>query len=433
MTDFATACVRAGYEAGKGEPVNAPIVQSTTFRWETTEQVHELFDLDNTEFFYSRIDNPTSNVAERHLSALEGGVGAVMTSSGQAANQFALLNILNTGDHVLCSKALYGGTINLFQNTLGRLGLESTFVDQDSPLDELQKHIRPNTKAVFAESISNPVIKVLDIEKFAQLAHTNHVPLIIDNTFATPYFCRPFEFGADIITHSTTKYLDGQAVHVGGMVIDSGNFDWQVAYEKTGKFAGLIEPDTTYKGMQYVKTFGNQAYSVKMRQQLQRDYGATPAPWSAFLLDLGIKTLHVRMPRHAENALALAQTLQKHEKVQAVHYPALAGDEYYNLAQKYMPKGASGVLAVEIKAQKAGESPRDAAGRFINALKLFNIEVHVADIRSCALHPASSTHRQLTDDELTAAGIAPGLVRLSVGLESARDIVADVEQALNAS
>lgn len=418
--EFETKCLHTGYEPKNGDPRVMPIVQSTTYTYDSTEKIGELFDLEAAGFFYTRIANPTTDAVEQKIAALEGGVGALCTASGQAATFFSILNILESGDHFISASCVYGGTFNLFAHTFKKLGIDVTFVDQDAPLEELEKAVRPNTKAVFGETIANPALAVLDIEKFAELAHKHDVPLLIDNTFATPYFCRPIEFGADIVIHSTTKYLDGHAVQTGGVIVDGGTFDW-----KNGKFPQLSEPDETYHGLVYTDTFGKSAYITKARVQLMRDLGATPSPQNSFLLNLGMETLPVRMDRHYENALTIAEFLEKQPAVSKVHFPGLKSDDYYDLAQKYVPNGLSGVISFEIAAG------RTAAAKWLDALQLISLEVHVADIRTCALHPATSTHRQLNDEELEAAGISPGLIRISCGIENVKDILADLSLAFD--
>ncbi|MEH8136856.1 O-acetylhomoserine aminocarboxypropyltransferase/cysteine synthase [Gallibacterium anatis] len=418
---FETQCLHAGYQPKSGEPRVQPIVQSTTFTYDSAEDIDDLFDLKKAGFFYTRLANPTTNAAEEKLTALEGGVGALCTSSGQAATFYALLNILEAGDHFISSTSIYGGTYNLFAHTFKKMGISVTFVDQTQPLSELEKAIRPNTKAIFGETIANPELRILDIEKFAQLAQKAQVPLIIDNTFATPYFCRPFEFGANIVVHSTTKYLDGHAVAMGGVIIDGGNFNWN-----NGKFPAFTQPDDSYHGLIYTETFGAAAYIVKARVQLMRDLGATPAPQNSFLLNLGMETLPLRMQAHYNNALQVAQYLEKQPLVNSVNYPALASSPDYALKQKYVPNGLCGVISFELK------GGREAAAKWLNALKLVSREVHVADIRTCALHPATSTHRQLSEEELEKINISAGLIRISVGIENIQDILADIEQAFNA-
>lgn len=414
-----TQCLHEGYSPKNGEPRVLPIAQSTTFTYDSTQHVGELFDLTAPGFFYSRLANPTVDAVEQKIAALEGGVGALCTSSGQAANLIALLNILGAGDHFISTTTIYGGTLNLFAVTMKKMGVDVTFVDPEMSAQEIQSKFRPNTKAVFGETIANPSIAVLDIEKFAKLAHDNRVPLIVDNTFATPILCRPIEFGADIVVHSTTKYLDGHAVQVGGVIVDSGNFDWT-----SGDFPGLTTPDDSYHGLIYTESFGKAAYITKARVQLMRDLGCCQSANGAFLLNLGLETLPLRIQRHCENADQVAHYLSSCEKVEFVNYPTLEGDFYHERAKKYLPKGASGVIAFSIK------GGREAAARFIDSLKLASLVVHVADIRTCVLHPATSTHRQLTDEQLVAAGITPGLIRLSVGLENIDDIIEDIEQAL---
>ncbi len=413
-----TQCLHSGYEPGNGEPRALPIYQSTTYTYDSTEHIGKLFDLTAEGHLYSRISNPTVKCVEKKIAALEGGVGALLTASGQAASMIALMNILQSGDHVLASSTIYGGTFNLFGVTLKKYGIESTFVDLDLPLEELQKFVKPNTRAVFGETIANPAITVLDIEKFAALAHRNAIPLLVDNTFATPILCRPKEFGADIVIHSTSKYMDGHAVQLGGAIVDLGTFDWN-----NGKFPGLSEPDESYHGLVYTKSFGNAAYITKARVQLMRDLGACPTAMGAFLLNLGLETMPVRMERHCRNAERVAEFLEKNPKVEFVKYPRLASSPYNSLAGKYLPDGTSGVIAFSIR------GGRENAVRFMDSLKLASNVVHVADIRTCVLHPASATHRQMTDEQLIAAGVTPGLIRLSVGLENIDDILADLSQA----
>ncbi|QIW15472.1 O-acetylhomoserine aminocarboxypropyltransferase [Pasteurellaceae bacterium RH1A] len=415
---FETQCLHAGYSPKSGEPRVAPIVQSTTFTYDSAEDIGDLFDLKKAGFFYTRLANPTTNVVEEKLTALEGGVGALCTSSGQSAIFYALLNLLEAGDHFISSTSIYGGTYNLFAHTFKKMGISVTFVDQSLPLEELEKAIQPNTKAIFGETVANPELRVLDIEKFAQLAQKAQAPLLIDNTFATPYFCRPFDFGANIVIHSTTKYLDGHAVAMGGIVIDGGNFDWH-----SGKFPAFTQPDSTYHGLVYTEAFGPAAYIIKARVQLMRDLGATPAPQNSFLLNLGLETLPLRMQAHYSNALAVAQFLEAHHLVAGVNYPGLSSSPDYALKEKYLPNGLCGVISFEIK------GGREAAAKWLNALKLVSREVHVADIRTCALHPATSTHRQMSEEELAKINISPGLIRISVGIENVQDILADLEQA----
>ena len=416
-----TLCVQGGWQPKKGEPRVLPIYQSTTFKYDTSEQMARLFDLEDTGYFYTRLQNPTNDAVAAKIAALEGGVGAMLTSSGQAANFYAIFNICQAGDHFVCSSTIYGGTFNLFGVTLKKLGIECTFVNADAPEEEIDKAFRPNTKALFGETISNPSIDVLDIEKFARIAHKHGVPLIVDNTFATPINCRPFEWGADIVTHSTTKYMDGHAACVGGAIVDSGNFDWETHKEK---FPGLTTPDETYHGIVYTEKFGKGAYITKATAQLMRDLGSIQSPQNAFLLNIGLETLHLRVPRHCENAVKVAEYLKNHEKVAWVRCPSLPGDKYYDLAQKYMPNGTCGVITFGLK------GGRDAAVEMMDRLKMVAIVTHVADARSCVLHPASHTHRQMNDKELVEAGVQPDLIRFSVGIENIEDIIADVEQAL---
>ena len=416
-----TKVLHEGYKPKNGGPRVLPICQSTTFKYDSTEYVGQLFDLTAPGFFYTRLANPTVDAVEQKIASLEGGVGALCTSSGQAASFLAILNILECGDHLLSSSYIYGGTINLFAHTFKKFGIEVTFVDQDLPLEELQKYVKENTKAVFGETLANPALTVLDIEKFAKLAHHNDIPLIVDNTFPTPYFCRPIEFGADIVIHSTTKYMDGHALQVGGVIVDSGKFNWD-----NGKFLGLVEPDVTYHGISYVETFKEQAYIVKARVQLMRDLGSCPSPQNAFYLNTGLETLPIRMERHYENALAVAKFLEKQEVVEKVNYPGLENNLYRDLVQKYLPKGNCGVISFIVK------GGREQASAFIDYLKLISLEVHVADIRTCILHPATSTHRQLDDEQLLECGITPGLIRLSCGIEHIDDILEDLTQAFKA-
>ncbi len=415
-----TKCLHEGYKPKNGEPVALPIYQSTTYRYDSTEAIGKLFDLTAEGHMYSRISNPTVGAVEDKIASLEGGIGALCTSSGQAASLISILNILKAGDHIISAATIYGGTINLFAVTLKRFGIDCTFVDPDSSDDEIQKEFRENTKVVFGETIANPAIAIFDIERFAKIAHRNNVPLIIDNTFATPILCRPIEFGADIVIHSTTKYMDGHAVQVGGVIVDSGNFDWT-----NGNFSEFTEPDESYHGVIYSKDFGKSAYITKARVQLMRDLGAYIPANAAFLLNLGLETLSVRIEKHCRNAEKVAEFLSSNEKVEFVNYPTVKGNKYEDLARKYLPNGCSGVVSFSIKGS------RENAIRFMDNLKLAENVVHVADIRTCVLHPASSTHRQLTDEQLIAAGITPGLVRLSVGLENIDDILEDVKQALD--
>lgn len=417
-----TMCIQAGYEPKNGSPRALPIYQSTTFTFDSTEHVGALFDLTAGDAFYTRLGNPTTDCVEKKIAALEGGVGALCTSSGQAASMLAVMNIAEAGDHVIASSAIYGGTFNLLGVTLKKFGVDVTFVDGDAPLEQLQKEIRPNTKAVFGETIANPALHVLDIEKFAALAHNNGIPLIVDNTFATPILCRPFDFGADIIVHSTTKYMDGHAVQMGGVIVDSGKFDWGAS----GKFPGLTEPDESYHGLRYTESFGAAAYITKARVQLMRDMGTCQTPMGAFLLDLGLQTLPLRIRQHSSNALKVAQFLEQQPDVEFINYPNLPSDKYHALAQKYLPEGTAGVISFSIKGGRA------RAAKFIDSLKMISLEVHVADIHSCILHPATATHRQLSDEQLVACGITPGLVRLSVGLEHVDDILNDLKQAFAA-
>lgn len=414
-----TKCLHAGYTPKNGEPNVLPIYQSTTYRYESTDYIGKLFDLTEDGHMYSRISNPTVCAVEDKIAALEGGVGAVCTTSGQAATMVAILNILHAGDHIVCSAKIYGGSINLLAVTLKKVGIQCTFVDPDAPEEEIQKAFKENTKALFGETIANPSIEVLDIEKFAKIAHKNGVPLIIDNTFATPILCRPFEFGADIVVHSTTKYMDGHAVQVGGVIVDSGKFDWT-----NGKFPEYTEPDESYHGIVYTKQFGNKAYITKARVQMIRDMGVYPTAQDAFLLNLGLETLPVRIAKHCENADKVARYLESLDKVEFVNYPTLENNKYHDLAKKYLPDGCSGVISFSIKGS------RENAVKFMDSLKLASNVVHVADIRTCVLHPASSTHRQLSDEQLVAAGITPGLIRMSVGLENIDDIIDDIKQAM---
>ena len=417
-----TKCVQAGYTPGNGEPRQIPIIQSTTFKYATSEDMGKLFDLEESGYFYTRLQNPTNDMVAAKIAALEGGTAGMLTSSGQAANFFAVFNIASCGDHVVSSSSIYGGTYNLFAVTMKRMGVEFTFVSPDCTEEELNAAFRPNTKAVFGETIANPALTVLDIEKFAKAAHAHGVPLIVDNTFATPINCRPFEWGCDIVTHSTTKYIDGHGATVGGAIIDSGKFDWTAHADK---FPGLTTPDESYHGVTYTERFGLAgAFITKATAQLMRDFGSIQSPQHAFYLNLGLESLHVRMPRHCANAQAVAEFLQNHPKVAWVTYPGLPGDKYYDIAQKYLPNGSCGVVSFGVK------GGRKAAEKFMAGLRVFAIETHVADARSCCLHPASATHRQMNDEELAAAGISPDLVRLSVGLESKEDLIADLAQAL---
>ncbi len=417
-----TLCVQAGWQPKKGEPRVLPIYQSTTFKYETSEQMAKLFDLEESGYFYTRLQNPTNEAVAAKIAALEGGVAAMLTSSGQAANFFAFFNICEAGDHIVSATSIYGGTYNLLAVTLKKLGIDCTFVDQDADEAEIEAAFRPNTKLLFGETLSNPGVMVLDIEKFARIAHAHKVPLIVDNTFATPINCRPFEWGADIVTHSTTKYMDGHATAVGGCIVDSGRFDWEAVADK---YPGLCKPDPSYHGLTYTQKFGNLAYITKATSQLMRDLGAIQSPQNAFLLNLGLETLHLRVPQHCKNALAVARWLQQNEKVAWVNYPDLEDNKYHALAKKYLPDGSCGVLSFGLK------GGREVAIRFMDNLQLAAIVTHVADARTCVLHPASHTHRQLTDQQLIEAGIAPDLIRFSVGIEDADDIIADIAQALN--
>ncbi|MCD8081488.1 MAG: O-acetylhomoserine aminocarboxypropyltransferase/cysteine synthase [Bacteroides sp.] len=416
-----TLCVQAGWQPKKGEPRVLPIYQSTTFKYDTSEQMARLFDLEDAGYFYTRLQNPTNDAVAAKIAALEGGVAAMLTSSGQAANFYAIFNICQVGDHFVCSSAIYGGTFNLFAVTMKKLGIEVTFVSPDAPEEDLSAAFRPNTRLLFGETISNPSLEVLDIEKFARIAHSHGVPLIVDNTFPTPINCRPFEWGADIVVHSTTKYMDGHATAVGGCIVDSGHFDWE-AY--ADKFPGLCTPDDSYHGLTYTKAFGELAYITKATAQLMRDLGSIPSPQNAFLLNIGLETLHLRMPQHCRNAQKIAEHLSGHEKVAWVNYCGLPGNPYYELARKYMPDGSCGVISFGLK------GGREESIRFMDSLELIAIVTHVADARTCVLHPASHTHRQLTDEQLLKAGVRPDLIRLSVGIENADDLIADIEQAL---
>lgn len=416
-----TKCIQSGWHPKNGEPRVLPIYQSTTFKYDTSDQMGRLFDLEEAGYFYTRLQNPTNDAVAAKIADLEGGVAAMLTSSGQAANYFAVFNICEAGDHVVASNSIYGGTFNLLGTTLKKQGIDCTFVDPDASEEEINAAFRPNTKAMFGETIANPSCVVLDIEKMAKIAHAHGVPLIIDNTFATPINCRPFEWGADIVTHSTTKYMDGHAMSVGGCIVDSGNFDWEAYGDK---FAGLTRPDESYHGIVYTQKFGKLAYIEKATAQLMRDLGSIPSPMNAFLLNVGLETLHLRVPRHCENALKVAKFLEQHEKVAWVKYPGLESNPYHALAEKYMPNGTCGVMAFGLK------GGREVSISFMDHLKLAAIVTHVADARTCVLHPASHTHRQMTDEQLLEAGIAPDLIRLSVGIENADDIIADLSQAL---
>jgi len=420
-----TKCLHSGYEPKNGEPRVVPIVQSTTYKFDSCDHVAALFDKP-TEFMYSRFANPTCDAVEKKIADMEGGVGCMLTTSGQAANMLAVLNLCSAGDSFIASSCIYGGTVNLFNFTFKKLGIECIWVKEDASEEEIAKAFKPNTKLVFGETIANPALGVFDFEKWAKVAHSKNVPLIVDNTFATPVLCRPFEWGCDIVTHSTTKYMDGHAVQGGGAIVDSGNFDWVAANKKTGFFADVVEPDPSYHGLNYIESFGKAAYIVKARTQLMRDFGCYPAAHSAFLLNLGLETLSARMPLYCANALAVAKHFKASPKIASVQYPGLEGDKYHELAKKYLPLGASGVVTISIK------GGRDAAMRFMDALKLATDEVHVADIRTCVLHPASATHRQLTDEQLVAAGIDGGMVRFSCGLENIEDIIEDIDRGLAA-
>lgn len=416
-----TICIQGGWEPKNGEPRQLPIYQSTTFKYTTSEQMGRLFDLEESGYFYSRLANPTCDAVAAKICGLEGGAGAMLTSSGQAASFYALLNICEAGDHIVSSAAIYGGTSNLFTVTLPKMGVECTLVNPDAEEEELAGAFRPNTRAVFAETIANPALTVLDIEKFAHLAHSHGVPLIVDNTFATPINCRPLEWGADIVIHSTTKYMDGHAMTVGGCIVDGGRFDWEASHDK---FPGLTEPDASYHGIVYTQRFGRLAYLTKATAQLMRDLGSIQSPQNAFLINVGLETLHLRVPRHCENALKTAEYLKSRKEVDWVKYPGLPEDPYYELARKYMPGGTCGVISFGLKRGRAG------AAEFMDRLKLCSIETHVADSRTAVLHPASHTHRQLTDQQLAEAGVDPSMIRFSVGIEAAEDIIEDIRQAL---
>ncbi|EFA98326.1 O-acetylhomoserine aminocarboxypropyltransferase/cysteine synthase family protein [Hoylesella timonensis] len=417
----ATLCIRGGWEPKNGEPVEPPIVQSTTFKYDNSEEMAQLFDLKKEGYFYSRLQNPTNDVVAKKIAQLEGGVGCLLTSSGQAANFFAVFNICEAGSHIVASTEIYGGTYNLFGVTMKKMGIDCTFVNPEASDEEIQQAFRPNTRVMFGETISNPGCHVLDIEKFARIAHRNGVPLIVDNTFATPVNCRPFEWGCDIVTHSTTKYLDGHAATVGGAVVDSGQFDWMAHAEK---FPGLCTPDASYHGLTYTKAFGKMGYLTKLVAQLMRDLGSIPSPHNSYLLNLGLESLHLRMAQHCRNAQQIAEFLEQQEQVAWIHYCGLKNDAHYSLGQKYLPNGSCGVIAFGLKGD------RDTAIRFMDSLRLINIATHVADSRTCVLHPASHTHRQLTDEQLRASGIDPTLIRLSVGIEDVTDLLADIQQAL---
>lgn len=419
--NLGTICIQGGYTPKNGEPRVLPIYQSTTFKYESSDAMGRLFDLEDSGYFYTRLQNPTNDAVAAKITELEGGVAGMLTSSGQAANLYAIINICEAGSHVVCSAPIYGGTFNLFNVTLRKFGLDFTFVDPDASEEELAKSFKPNTRAVFAETVSNPSLVVLDIEKFARLAHSHGVPLIIDNTFATPINCRPFEFGADIVTHSTTKYMDGHAMAVGGAIVDSGNFDWEA---NADKFPGLTTPDDSYHGIIYTKKFGKGAYITKATAQLMRDLGSIQSPENAFLLNVGLETLHLRVKKHCENAQKVAEYLDANENVAWVNYSGLPNNKYYELAKKYLPNGSCGVISFGLK------GGRDVAIKFMDNLKLAAIVTHVADARTSVLHPASHTHRQLTEEQLIEAGVQPDLIRFSVGIEDAEDIIADIEQAL---
>lgn len=423
MSDYKieTKCIQSGYTPKNGEPRILPIYQSTTFKYDNSDEMGKLFDLEASGYFYTRLQNPTNDAVAAKICDMEGGVAAMLTSSGQAANFYAIMNIAEAGDHIICSAAVYGGTYNLYAHTIRKMGISATFVDPNCSEEELNAAFQENTKAVVGETIANPALTVLDIEKFAKAAHAHGVPLIVDNTFATPINCRPFEWGADIVTHSTTKYMDGHAACVGGAIVDSGNFDWNKYAEK---FPGLTTPDETYHGLVYTERFGKGAYITKATAQMMRDLGSIQSPQNAFLLNLGLETLHLRVPRHCENALAAAKYLKNHEKITWVNCPSMEGDQYYELAQKYMPNGTCGVITFGIK------GGREAAVRMMDNLKMIAIVTHVADARSCVLHPASHTHRQMNEQELLEAGVQPDLIRFSVGIENIEDIIADLEQAL---
>ena len=417
-----TICVQGGWQPKKGEPRVLPIYQSTTFKYDTSDQMGRLFDLEDSGYFYTRLQNPTNDAVAQKICDLEGGVAAMLTSSGQAANFYAVFNICEAGDHLICSSNVYGGTFNLFGVTMKKMGIDVTFVDPEITPEDLDKEFKPNTKCVFGESISNPSLVVLDFEKFSKAAHNHGVPLIVDNTFPTPINCRPFEYGADIVTHSTIKYMDGHAMAVGGAIVDSGNFDWQAHGDK---FPGMTQPDDSYHGIVYSEKFGKAGYITKATAQVMRDLGSIPSPHNSFLLNVGLETLHLRMPKHCENAYKVAKWLSENDKVAWVNYPGLEGDKYYERAKKYMPNGTCGVLTFGIK------GGREASIKFMDSLKFIAIVTHVADARSCVLHPASHTHRQMTDEQLIEAGVQPDLIRFSVGIEDAEDIIADLEQALN--
>ena len=417
-----TKCIQSGWKPKKGEPRVLPIYQSTTFKYDTTDEMGKLFDLEEEGYFYTRLQNPTNDAVAAKIADLEGGVAAVLTSSGQAANFYAVFNICEAGDHIVCAAAIYGGTFNLLGVTMKKLGIDCTFVDADASEEEIAKAFRPNTKVLFAETIANPALVVLDIAKFAKIAHEHEVPLIVDNTFATPVNCRPFEWGADIVTHSTTKYMDGHAMQVGGAIVDSGNFDWEAYGDK---YHGLTLPDESYHGVVYTRKFGKKAYITKATVQLMRDLGSIPAPMNCFLLNVGLETLPLRVERHCYNAQKVAEFLNAHEKVSHVNYAGLPTDKYHELAKKYMPNGTCGVISFELK------GGREAAVKFMDGLKMVAIVTHVADSRTSVLHPASHTHRQMNDQQLAEAGVSPGMIRLSIGIEHADDIIADLSQSLD--
>ena len=420
MSRIDTKCVQAGYTPENGQAGQLPIYQSTTFEYDKVDTLGDLFDLKIGGHFYTRLSNPTNEAVENKINALEGGVGAMVTSAGQAASLISITNIASSGDHIISTAAIYGGTFNLFDVTLRKLGIETTFVDVNISEEELNSLVKENTKLIFGETLTNPSLDVLDIEKFAKVAHQNDIPLIIDNTFPTPVLCRPFEFGADIVIHSTSKYLDGHAVSLGGVIVDSGNFDW----EKSGKFEGLTTPDESYHGTIYTKAFGKAAYITKARTQLMRDLGSQMSPFNAFLLNMNMQTLHIRMQRHCENALKVARFLENNEKIAWVNYPGLESNKYYSLAQKYLPNGQAGVISFGVKGGK------EASKKLMENLKLCHMEIHVADIKTCCLHPASTTHRQLSDEQLKECGVSPDLIRMSIGIEDADDIIEDISQAL---
>ena len=420
MSHISTKCIQEGYKSKNGEPRAVPIVQSTTFTYDSVDFLGDLFDLKESGHFYTRLSNPTNEAVENKINALEGGVGAMVTASGQSASLMAITNIANSGDHIISASAIYGGTFNLFNVTLRKLGIDTTFVNANATKEEISALVRPNTKLIFGEALTNPSLDVLDIEKFASIAHENNIPLIVDNTFPTPILCRPFEFGADIVIHSTSKFMDGHAVVLGGAIVDSGNFDW----EKSGKFDCLTKPDESYHGVVYTKEFGKAAYIVKARVQLMRDLGAQMSPNSAFILNTNMETLALRMERHSDNALKVAKYLENHPKISWVNYPGLESNKYHDLANKYLPNGCSAVIAYGVKGGK------DAAKRFMESLNMAAMEIHVADSRTACLHPASTTHRQLTDEQLIECGVPADLIRMSIGLEYADDIIADIEQAL---